>query len=146
MGSCKYDWPPAGERGPIGKSISRIDGPAKSSGSAKYTYDVNQPGLLYGRIYRSPYPHARVTAIDTSEAEKLPGVKVHVVLGVGKETNWVGDEVIALAAPSEETAEDALRKIKVEFEELPFLVLEENLKASRRPRQARGKQNDRRSG
>jgi xanthine dehydrogenase YagR molybdenum-binding subunit len=112
----------------IGKSISRIDGPAKTSGSAKYTYDVNQPGLLYGRIYRSPYPHAKITAIDTSEAEKLPGVKVQVVLGVGKETNWVGDEIIALAAPSEEIAEDALRKIKVEFEELPFLVLEEDLK------------------
>jgi xanthine dehydrogenase YagR molybdenum-binding subunit len=128
MDKCKYDWPAAGERSLIGKRIKRIDGPAKSSGSAKYTYDMNPPGLLIGKIYRSPYAHAKITAIDTSEAEKLPGVKtVQVILGVGKETNWVGDEIIALAAESEEIAEDALRKIKVEFEELPHLVLEENL-------------------
>ncbi len=128
MVKCKYDWPAAGERSLIGKRINRIDGPAKASGDAKYTYDVKLPGLLFGKIYRSPYAHAKITAIDTSEAEKMPGVKnVQVVLGVGKETNWVGDEIIALAAESEEIAEDAIRKIKVEFEELPFLVLEENL-------------------
>ena len=128
MDKCKYDWPAAGERSLIGKSISRIDGPAKSSGEAKYTYDMNPPGMLFGKIYRSPYAHAKIKSIDTSEAEKLPGVKhVRVILNVGRETNWVGDEIIALAAESEEIAEDALGKIKVEFEELPFLVLEENL-------------------
>src|ERR1035441_7670835 len=128
MDKCKYDWPAAGERSLIGKRIKRVDGPAKASGRAKYTYDVNPPGLLISKIYRSPYAHAKITAIDTSEAEKLPGVKsVQVVLGVGKETNWVGDEIIALAAVSEDIAEDALGKIKVEFEELPHLVLEENL-------------------
>ena len=128
MDKCKYDWPAAGERSLIGKRIKRIDGPAKSSGGAKYTYDINRPGLLIAKIYRSPYAHAKITAIDTSEAEKLPGVKtVRVILGVGKETNWVGDEIVALAAESEDIAEDALRKIKVEFEELPHLVLEEDL-------------------
>ncbi len=129
MDSCKYDWPGAGERRLIGKRIQRIDGPAKASGGAKYTYDIDRPGLLIGKIYRSPYAHAKITALDTSEAEKLPGVKtVRVILGVGKETNWVGDEIIALAAESEDIAEDALRKIKVEFEVLPHLVLEEDLK------------------
>jgi xanthine dehydrogenase YagR molybdenum-binding subunit len=129
MDNCKYAWPAAGERSLIGKSITRIDGPVKVSGAAKYTYDMNRPGMLFGRIYRSPYAHAKITAIDTSEAEKLPGVKhVLVVMGVGKETNWVGDEIIALAAESEEIAEDALGKIKVEFEQLPFLVQEEDLK------------------
>ena len=129
MDKCKYDWPAASERSLIGKRSLRIDGPAKSSGRAKYTYDMNLPGMLYGRIYRSPYAHAKITAIDTSEAEKLPGVKsVLVVMGVGKETHWVGDEIIALAAESEEIAEDALSKIKVEFEVLPHLVLEEDLK------------------
>jgi len=128
MDKCKYDWPAAGERSLIGKRIKRIDGPAKSSGGAKYTYDINRPGLLVAKIYRSPYAHAKITALDTSEAEKLPGVKtVQVILGVGKETNWVGDEIVALAAESEDIAEDALRKIKVEFEELPHLVLEEDL-------------------
>jgi xanthine dehydrogenase YagR molybdenum-binding subunit len=128
MDKCKYDWPAAGERSLIGKRFNRIDGPAKASGRAKYTYDMNPPGLLTGKIYRSPYAHAKITALDTSEAEKLPGVKtVQIILGVGKETNWVGDEIVALAAESEEIAEDALRKIKVEFEVLPHLVLEENL-------------------
>ncbi len=128
MDKCKYDWPAAGERSLIGKRIKRIDGPAKSSGGAKYTYDISRPGLLIAKIYRSPYAHAKITALDTSEAEKLPGVKtVRVILGVGKETNWVGDEIVALAAESEDIAEDALRKIKVEFEELPHLVLEEDL-------------------
>ncbi len=129
MDKCKYDWPAAGERSLIGKRITRIDGPAKASGRAKYTYDISRPGLLIGKIYRSPYAHAKITALDTSEAEKLPGVKtVRVILGVGKETNWVGDEIVALAAESEDIAEDALSKIKVQFEQLPFLVLEEDVK------------------
>jgi len=141
MDECKYSWPAAGERSLIGKRVKRIDGPAKSSGRAKYSYDMNPPGMLYGRIYRSPYAHAKITSIDTSEAEKLPGVKsVLVVLGVGKETNWVGDEIIALAAEREEIAEDALGKIKVEFEELPFLVQEEDLeKAGDRAKKAGSK-------
>src|ERR1039458_6263958 len=128
MDNCKYNWPAAGERSLIGKRINRVDGPAKASGGAKYTYDVNMPGLLISKIYRSPYAHAKITAIDTSAAEKVPGVKsVKVVLGVGQETNWVGDEIIALAAVNEDVANDALAKIKVDFEELPHLVLEEDL-------------------
>lgn len=128
MDKCKYEWPAAGDRSLIGKRIARIDGPVKSSGNAKYTYDMNRPGMLFAKVYRSPYAHAKITAIDTSEAEKLPGVKtVRVILGVGKEVNWVGDEIIDVAAESEEIAEDALGKIKVQFEELPYLVLEENL-------------------
>ncbi len=75
MPKCKYDWPEAGERKLIGKRISRVDGPAKSSGKAKYTYDVNLPGMLYGKILRSPYAHAKITALDTSAAESTPGVK-----------------------------------------------------------------------
>ncbi len=75
MDKCKYDWPAAGERSLIGKRVKRIDGPAKASGRAKYTYDINRPGMLTSKIYRSPYAHARITAIDTSEAEKLSGGK-----------------------------------------------------------------------
>jgi xanthine dehydrogenase YagR molybdenum-binding subunit len=128
MANCKYDWPDAGDRKLIGKRITRIDGPAKASGRAKYTYDINPPGLLFARIYRSPYAHAKITAVDTSEAEKLPGVKaVRVIQGVGKEVQWVGDEIVAIAAVSEEVAEDAVSKVKVEFDILPHLVLEEDL-------------------
>ena len=128
MPKCKYDWPEAGERKLIGKRISRIDGPVKVSGKAKYTYDVNLPGMLYGKILRSPYAHAKITALDTSAAESTPGVKaVRKIQDVGKEIQWAGDEIVAVAAESEEIARDALDKIKIEFEQLPYLVNEEDL-------------------
>jgi xanthine dehydrogenase YagR molybdenum-binding subunit len=131
MARCKYDWPAAGQRRLIGKRIQRIDGPAKASGRAKYTFDINRPGMLFGKMLRSPYAHATVKSIDTSEAEKLPGVKaVRVIKGPGQklqEVQWQGDEIALVAAEREEIAEDAIRKIKVEYEQLPYLVTEEDL-------------------
>ncbi|MGH9375862.1 MAG: xanthine dehydrogenase family protein molybdopterin-binding subunit [Terriglobia bacterium] len=125
MASCKYEWPDAGQRRLIGKSISRIDGPAKSSGRAKYTYDINLPGMLFGACFCSPYAHAKITAVDTSAAEKMPGVKgVRVIQGPGSEIQWAGDEIVEVAAVSIEIAEDAARAIKVQFQNLPFLVNE----------------------
>ena len=127
MPKCKYDWPEAGQRKLIGKRIKRIDGPAKSSGQAKYTYDVNRPGMLFAKIVGSAHAHAKIKSIDTSEAEKLPGVKVHIVQGVGTEIQWAGDEILYVAAPSEEVAKDAAARVKVEYEVLPHLVHEEDL-------------------
>ena len=128
MPKCKYDWPVAGERKLIGQRISRVDGPAKTSGKAKYTYDVNLTGMLYGKILRSPYAHCKITALDTSAAESMPGVKaVRKIQDVGKEIQWAGDEIVAVAAESEDIARDALDKIKIEFEQLPHLVNEEDL-------------------
>src|SRR5205807_727720 len=72
---AEYKWPEADKRSLIGKRISRIDGPAKVSGKAKYTYDIKRPEMLYGKILRSPYAHAKIVSIDTSAAEKMPGVK-----------------------------------------------------------------------
>src|SRR5271157_4162066 len=138
MPNCKYDWPGAGDRKLIGKRISRIDGPAKASGKAKYTYDVNLPGMLYGKILRSPYAHAKITALDTSAAESTPGVKaVRKIQDVGTEIKWAGDEIVAVAAESEDIGRDALDKIKIEFEQLPHLVHEEDLsKVGERGKQA----------
>ena len=128
MPKCKYDWPEAGDRKLIGQRISRVDGPAKSSGKAKYTYDVNLPGMLYAKILGSPYAHCKITTLDTSAAESMPGVKaVRKIQDVGKEIQWAGDEIVAVAAESEDIARDALDKIKIEFEQLPFLVNEEDL-------------------
>jgi len=127
MPKCKYDWPEAGQRKLIGKRFNRIDGPAKSSGQAKYTYDVNRPGMLFAKIVGSAYAHAKIKAIDTSEAEKLPGVKVHIVQGVGTEIQWAGDEILYVAAPTEELAKDAAVRVKVEYEVLPHLVHEEDV-------------------
>ena len=128
MANCKYDWPEAKERNLIGKRIKRIDGPAKSSGRAKYSFDINRPGMLFGKVLRSPYAHAKITSIDTSEAEKMDGVKaVRVIQKPGAEIKWAGDEVAVVAAVTEGIAEDAARKIKVEWEVLPHLVNEEDL-------------------
>jgi len=118
-----YKWPPADKRTLIGKRISRIDGPWKSSGRAKYSYDVNREGLLQGKILYSPQAHAKVVSIDTSEAEKMPGVKaVQIMTPAGLEVMWEGQPVVALAAETEDQARDALRKIKVVYDPLPYLV------------------------
>jgi xanthine dehydrogenase YagR molybdenum-binding subunit len=119
----KYAWPAADQRSLIGKRISRVDGPDKVSGHAKYTYDVHRPGMLFGKVVRSPYAHAKVVSVDTSAAEKMPGVKaVHVIQEPGKEIQWAGDDVVVIAAVDEPTAADAARAIKVEYQPLPHFV------------------------
>ncbi|HWQ52665.1 MAG TPA: xanthine dehydrogenase family protein molybdopterin-binding subunit [Bryobacteraceae bacterium] len=123
-----YAWPPREKRRQIGKSPTRIDGPAKASGKAKYSSDVNLPGMLHAALLTCPHAHARITAIDTSAAEKSPGVAaVHVISPVGTEIQWSGTEVAAVAATTENQARDAARQIKVQYEVLPHVVREEDL-------------------
>ena len=118
-----YSWPDAGHRTLIGKRISRVDSPVKVSGQARYTYDVKRPGLLFGKILRCPYAHAKVISIDTSAAEKMPGVKaVHIIQKSNSTIHWAGDEIVAVAAVDEPTAEDAIRAIEVKYQKLPHLV------------------------
>src|SRR6266571_1858765 len=118
-----YAWPDAQHRTLIGKRTTRVDSAVKVSGQAKYTYDVHRPGMLYGKVLRCPYAHAKVVSIDTSAAEKMPGVEaVHIVQGPGANIHWAGDDIVAVAAVDEPTAEDAIRAIKVEFQQLPHLV------------------------
>src|ERR1700690_1789430 len=120
-----FAWPPADKRSLIGKRISRIDGPWKASGRAKYTFDVNAPDMLYGKMVLSPYAHAKIVSIDTSAAEKMPGVKaVQVMLPAGREVLWMGQEVAAVAAETEEQARDAVRAVKVEYTILPHAVMD----------------------
>jgi xanthine dehydrogenase YagR molybdenum-binding subunit len=118
-----YHWPPADHRALIGKRIKRIDGPQKSSGRAKYSYDINRPGMLWGKMATSDHAHAKITKIDTSDAEKMPGVKgVVIIVPEGQEVLWAGQEIVALAADTEERAEEAADAIKIEYEPLPYLV------------------------
>ncbi|HEY1937756.1 MAG TPA: xanthine dehydrogenase family protein molybdopterin-binding subunit [Candidatus Angelobacter sp.] len=121
--NTKYGWPAPEQRTLIGKSISRVDGPEKVSGRAKYTYDVHRPGMLYGKVVRSPHAHAKIVSVDTSGAEKLPGVKgVYIIQDKGSEIHWAGDDVVVVAAIDEPTAADAARLIKVEYQPLPHFV------------------------
>lgn len=118
-----YKWPAAGKRSVLGKKLSRVDGPAKASGRAKYTYDIKRPGMLFGKMVLSRHAHAKIKSIDTSAAEKMPGVKaVHVILPPGTELNYIGQEIAAVAAENEYQARDAARAVKVEYEVLPHFI------------------------
>lgn len=120
-----YAWPK--KRRLIGTKIQRVDGPDKCTGQAKYSYDINRPGQLHAMILRCPLPRAKLEALDTAPAEKMPGVKaVHVIAQPGKEFFYAGDEVAAIAADTEEHAQDALRAIKVTYQALDFFVKEED--------------------
>ena len=125
----------------IGKRVANVDGWEKVTGSARYTVDMELPGMLYGKILRSPHAHAKIVRIDTRRAEQLPGVKIVLT---GKDTpglksgiwrsyrelcdeeilcrekvRYVGDAVATLAATQEDIAEEALSLIDVEYEILP---------------------------
>ena len=127
--------PPVGH--PIGAYVPMVDGPEKVSGRAKYTADVLQPGMLAGRIYRSPYAHADILEVDTSEAAKVPGVlaivtgadcdKTFGVLPIARsehplardKVRYKGEPVAAVAAIDEATADKAVRLIRMKVRELP---------------------------
>ncbi|TMB68497.1 MAG: xanthine dehydrogenase family protein molybdopterin-binding subunit [Deltaproteobacteria bacterium] len=120
----------------IGARVGRVEGAEKVSGQAVYAADVHFPDALWGKILRSPYPHARIVSIDTSKAWNVEGVRA-VVTGkdepdhyVGKsirdipvlcwdKVRYIGDKVAAVAAETREAAEDAVGLIEVQYEELP---------------------------
>ncbi len=123
----------------VGKSYPQIDGMQKAMGKTKFVTDLVLPGMLYGRTLRSPYPHAIIKNIDTSRAKALTGVKAVVTYAdtpaikfgprsedwtifAGEKARFHGDEVAAVAAIDEDTAEEALELIEVEYEELPFVT------------------------
>lgn len=116
-----YAWPQ--ERRLLSGRIERIDGPLKASGRAKYSYDIKRPGMLWGRILRSPHPHARIVSIDLEPARRMAGVKAALTIAEpGSKVMYVGDEVAAVAATTEDIARDAARAIVVTYETLPFLA------------------------
>ena len=125
----------------VGKRLPRIDAVDKVMGKARYTTDITLPGMLFGKILRSPHAHARILRIDTTRAGKLSGVRAVITakdtLGIKyvhagppfqdkdvlapDKVRYVGDEVAAVAADSEEIAEHALTLIDVAYEVLPAL-------------------------
>lgn len=138
----------------VGKRSPRIDGKDKVTGRTKYLNDLKFPGMLYGKVLRSPYAHARIHRIDTSRAEKILGVRAVVTVedtpkipfgsyrsGIKDElifaldkVRFVGDEVAAVAAIDEEIAQEALSLIEVEYEELPAVFSIEEAMRSESPR------------
>lgn len=128
-------WPPDADLRVVGSSAPRVDGFDRVTGKAAYTYDVHPPGMLWGRILRCPYPHARIARIDTSRAQLLSGVRAVLThlnapalrwkdgqLLLDAVARYEGYEVAAVAADDEQTAEDAVDLISIEYEELPFVL------------------------
>ena len=120
----------------VGKRVPRLEGPSKATGSERYTTDLFLPNMLFGKVLRSPHPHARILNIDTKEAERLPGVKAvitskdmpNVKYGgyvkdetplAGDKVRYVGDALAAVAAVDESIAERAIDLIRVDYEVLP---------------------------
>lgn len=123
----------------IGKPTIRYDGPAKATGKGKYTADINLPGMLYATMVDATIPHGRIVSIDTSAAEKLPGVRaVHVIehLRGGAQlrdpkletpssypiVRYAGQPIAGVAAISPQIARDAARLVKVQYDTMPFVV------------------------
>ena len=97
-----YSWPPASERSLIGKPLTRLDGPVKSTGAAKYPSDLQRDGMLHAKVLTCPHAHARIKSIDVSKAKAIPGVvAVRVIQDAGAEIQWAFDEVATVAFPRE---------------------------------------------
>ncbi len=111
---ASVDWPAAEKRSVIGKRIDRADGPAKSTGAAKYSYDVNRPGMLYAKLIWSPHAKADVGNIDLSAAAALPGVKATWKDDL-KDAQYAGQILAAVAAETEEIAVEAANLVKVDY-------------------------------
>ena len=136
----------------IGKTYRRLDYETKVTGQAQYLADMNVPGMCHGKILRSPFPHARIKSIDATKAKIVPGVvavitrddilhdqgiepfygpvfKDQTIVATEK-VRHVGDPVAAVAALTMDAAEEALRLIEVDYEELPAVLnVEDALKA-----------------
>src|SRR4051794_32717033 len=120
----------------IGVSVPRFDAPEKVTGRTQYVADVQVPGLLHGRLLRSPHAHARIKSIDVSRARALPGVRAvltaadipqlkpgaktraHALLAINRVV-FYGQPVAAVAADDLAIADEALDLIEVEYEPLP---------------------------
>ena len=109
----------------VGKRLPRVDAPEKVKGAIRFTSDIQLPGMLHAKFLRSPYAHARIIRLDTSKAEALPGVKgvlthqnvpkVHprhkLEYLLDETVHNPGEEVAAVAAITEEIAEEALKLV-----------------------------------
>ena len=135
----------------VGQPIPQIDAPEKVRGSARYVGDMSLPGMLHAKVLRSPHAHARILRVDTGRAAGVPGVaavftgedaperpwgiihKDQYVLARGK-VRYVGEEVAAVAAESEDAALEALERIDVEYEALSAVFDPEEALAPGAPR------------
>jgi xanthine dehydrogenase YagR molybdenum-binding subunit len=130
--------PPNADLNVIGKSVPRQDGRAKVTGAIRFTADISLPGMLYGRILRSPMPHAQPRSLDISAAARHPSVRAVLPIGSPDDPQsatfrYIGAPVAAVAAISMAAAEEALRLIQVDYHSLPFVVEMDRARAQAAP-------------
>ena len=122
----------------IGTKVERVDALERLTGEARFASDIYLPGMLYVKVLRSPHPHARVVKIDTGKASALPGVKAVITAAdvpgisihkrdsapfyempaLATTARYAGDEIMAVAAVDEETAQEAIELVNVDYEVL----------------------------
>lgn len=125
-------WPT--ERHVMGGNTPRLEGPDKVSGRARYTSDINLPGMLYAVALPCPHGRAQVVSLDTSNAARMPGVKaVAPLTGPGRELRLHGDLMVVIAAETEAQARDAVAAVEYKLEELPCVVTPEAAMAADAP-------------
>ncbi len=128
-------WKPLEKMRIISHYYPRVEAPEKVSGIARYTYDMQLPGMLYGGILTSTVAAGKIIAIDTSEAKKVPGVRVILTdIHPTGTIRFAGEEIAAVAAQTPEALEEALRKIRVTIDKNAFVISTEEAKKSTAPR------------
>jgi xanthine dehydrogenase YagR molybdenum-binding subunit len=136
MADVEYSWPENHKARLIGKRVSRIDGLEKSTGKARYTYDINLPKQLIVRALGCPHAHCMVTAVDTAAAAKVPGVVLVHHIKAPKpgddpvEIRADGTLLMAVAAETEAAAAEGVSKLRVSYEVTPAFVDDHDLAAA----------------
>jgi CO/xanthine dehydrogenase Mo-binding subunit len=135
VGNARLEaWGPSDTLQVVGQSIPKRPGFDKVTGRARYAFDVQLPGMLYGAIVRSTEAQARVVAINTEQAAKIPGVRTILTPAnfprlpsqgrpaLADQVRFVGEEIAAVAADTEQAAHEAVRAIKVQYEKYPAVI------------------------
>src|SRR6185295_2423249 len=132
--AARYGWPAKEKTSLLGKKVTRLDGMPKSTGMAKYTYDVNLKNQLIAKGLGCPHAHCKIKSIDIAPARAVPGVvevmlmnRGNRALQEGDEIEFQGDLLAVVAAETEGAAREGLAAINVQYEMLPVYVKDADL-------------------
>ena len=129
---AEYSWPTKEKSQAIGKRVKRLDGPEKSTGKAKYTYDINLKNMLIAKGLGCPHASCTIRSIDPEPAKKVPGVvEVLALKKAGDRVEFQGDILVVVAAESEGAAREGVAACKVEYDQQPVFVQDSDLEAAK---------------
>lgn len=129
---AEYSWPKKEKTNALGKRVKRLDGPEKSTGKAKYTYDVNLKNMLIAKGLGCPHASCTIRSLDLDPAKKVPGVvEVMALKKAGDRVEFQGDILVVVAAESEGAAREGVAACKLEYDQQPVYVLDSDLEAAK---------------